>query len=64
MAVKTERVGSELIDAILERVREELPEDEAALCESFVRQYYRWVPPEDLARRSESELSGAALSHW
>ena len=44
MAVKAERLGSELVEAVLERIREELPEDEAALCEPFVRQYYRWVP--------------------
>jgi glutamate dehydrogenase len=64
MAVKAERVGSELVEAVLERIREELPEDEAALCEPFVRQYYRWVPAEDLARRSEDELYGAGVAHW
>ncbi len=64
MAVKAERVGSELVEAVLERIREELSEDEAALCEPWVRQYYRWVPPEDLARRSEEELYGAAVAHW
>jgi glutamate dehydrogenase len=64
MAVKAERVGSELVESVLERVRDELPEDEATLCEPFVRQYYRWVPAEDLARRSEAELFGAAVAHW
>ena len=64
MAVKAERVGSELVEAVLDRIREELDEDEAALCEPFVREYYRWVPPEDLARRSEPELYGAAVAHW
>jgi glutamate dehydrogenase len=64
MALKTEQLGSGLIDAICDRVREQLPEDEAALAEPFVRQYYRWVLAEDLARRSESELAGAALAHW
>ncbi|HEY2161583.1 MAG TPA: hypothetical protein VGH24_09775 [Solirubrobacteraceae bacterium] len=64
MALKTEGLGSELIDAICERVREEFSEDEAALCEPFVRQYYRWVPPDDLARRSEDELYGIATTHW
>ena len=64
MAVKTERPESELIDAVLERARDELDADEAAQFEPFLRQYYRWVPPEDLARRTEDELHGAALAHW
>ena len=64
MVVKAERLGSELIDAIFERAREKLSSDDAAQFESFLRQYYRWVPPEDIARRSEEELYGAALAHW
>ena len=64
MAVKAERLGSELVAPVLDRIREELDEDEAALGEPFVREYYRWVPSEDLARRSESELYGAAVAHW
>jgi glutamate dehydrogenase len=64
MALKAEGLGSELIEAIAARVREQLPEEEAALCEAFVRQYYRWVPSEDLAERSESDLYAAVLAHW
>jgi glutamate dehydrogenase len=64
MAVKAERLGSELIEAVCERAREELPGDDPALFEPFLRQYYRWVPPEDVRRRSEAELYGAALAHW
>ena len=64
MALKSEQLESGLIDAICERVRDELPPEEAALAEPFFRQYYRWVPAEDLARRSEAERYGAALAHW
>jgi glutamate dehydrogenase len=64
MALKAEQLESGLIDAICERARDELPPDEVARAEPFLRQYYRWVPPEDLERRSEAELYGAALSHW
>src|SRR5437764_7477980 len=64
MAVKVERLGSELTDAVFERARVELSSGDAALFEPFLRQYYRWVPPEDLARRGEEELYGAALAHW
>ncbi|MEA2422332.1 MAG: glutamate dehydrogenase, partial [Thermoleophilaceae bacterium] len=28
-----------------------------------MRQYYRWVSPDDLAERSELDLYGAALAH-
>jgi glutamate dehydrogenase len=57
-------IESALIDSVVERVRERLPPDEAAQCEVFVRQYYRWVPVEDLASRGSVDLSGAALAHW
>ena len=34
------------------------------MAEVFVRQYYQRVAPEDLTDRTESDLYGAALSHW
>lgn len=63
MVVKVGHLESELIGAVCERVHERLPEDRAALCASFVRQYYRWVPQEDLAGRSVADLYGAAVAH-
>jgi glutamate dehydrogenase len=64
MAVKTEALESELIDAVCARVRESLPEGQSAQCEAFVRQYYHWVAPEDLTERTPDDLYGAATSHW
>jgi glutamate dehydrogenase len=64
MAVKAAEVEAELIDAICERVRDRLPEENASICESFVRQYYHWVPSTDLAERSPLDLYGAAVAHW
>src|SRR5436305_5909180 len=64
MAVKTEALESELIDAVCARVRESLPDGRSAPCEAFLRQYYHWVPPEDLAERSQEDLYGAAIAHW
>ena len=29
-----------------------------------MREYYRWVPPEDLVGRDALDLYGAALAHW
>ena len=43
-------VKDELLDKVVARVREQLPEDQAPLVEEFVRQYYAWITPEDLAR--------------
>jgi glutamate dehydrogenase len=65
MAVKTsDDLESELIDSVAARVRERLPADQAGMCESFLRQYYRWVPVEDLVERSPLDLYGAAVAHW
>ena len=64
MAIKPADAEAELIDAVCERIRERLPGDQAAPCEGFVRQYYHWVPAEDLADRSALDLYGAAVAHW
>jgi glutamate dehydrogenase len=57
-------IESILIDGVVEWVRERLAADEATQCEAFVRQYYRWVPAEDLASRGSLDLYGAALAQW
>jgi glutamate dehydrogenase len=57
-------VKDELLDKVVERVREQLPEDQAPLVEEFVRQYYAWITPEDLAELSPIDLYGAAVAHW
>ncbi len=64
MAVKGAELESGLIDTVCERVRERLPSDQATPCEAFVRQYYQWVPAEDLADRNPLDLYGAAVAHW
>lgn len=35
-----------------------------ARLEEFIRQYYRWVPEEELVGRGEGDVCGAALTHW
>ncbi len=57
-------VKDELLDKVVDRVREQMPEDQAPQVEEFVRQYYGWVPPEDLTGRSPIDAYGAALAHW
>ena len=64
MAVKAADLEVERIAAVCARVRERLPDIQAAQCERFVRQYYQWVAPDDLARRRPLDLYGAALAQW
>jgi len=54
----------ELLDRVVDRVRELLPEDRAPQAEEFTRRYYAWIPSEDLADRSPVDLYGAAVSHF
>ena len=54
----------ERIEAVVALVRERIPPERRATIESFVREYFRQVAPEDLAERAVADLYGAALSHW
>ncbi len=64
MAIKPAEAETELIGTVCEVVRRRLAGEEAVACEAFVRQYYRWVPLEDLAERSPDDLYGAAVAHF
>src|SRR3954469_4041218 len=64
MAIKVEQVDAALIDTVCSRVRERVEPDQAPQLEEFVRQYYRWVPPDDLVGRDALNLYGAALAQW
>src|ERR687889_903850 len=57
-------VKDELLDKVVARVREQIPEDQASQVEEFVRQYYGWVDSDDLEDRSPIDAYGAAVSHW
>ncbi|HLJ02308.1 MAG TPA: NAD-glutamate dehydrogenase [Solirubrobacteraceae bacterium] len=63
MAVRTPEVEADLIDAVCRQLRDRLV-DQAPGWESFVRQYYHWVPPQDLSDRSIDDMAGAAASQW
>jgi glutamate dehydrogenase len=62
--VKVQAVDQALLDTVCSRLQRQLSGDEAARAEAFVRQYYRWVSPEDLADRGELDIYGAALAHY
>ena len=54
----------ELLDRVVDRVRDHMPEDRAPLAEEFARQFYAWVPREDLQGRSPIDLYGAAMAQF
>jgi glutamate dehydrogenase len=64
VGLETRDLESELIGALCERVRDELPDERAEIVAEFVRQYYHWVPEADLAGREPEDLYGAALAHF
>jgi len=64
MAVKAGGLESDLVDRLLRLSREQLDERDAALFEPFVRQYFQWVPPDDLTDREEADLLAACLAHF
>src|SRR4028119_1326249 len=57
-------VKDELLDKVLARIKEQMPEDQAPQAEEFARQYYGWIDAEDLEDRSSIDVYGAAVSHW
>ena len=64
MTVDAEMVEEELIAAVRLRLRELLPAADRELGDEFARQYYRWVPLDDLRERTPADLTGAVLSQW
>ncbi|MDQ5831761.1 MAG: NAD-glutamate dehydrogenase, partial [Actinomycetota bacterium] len=62
--MKVQDLDQALLDSVCSRLQRQLRADEAQRAEAFVRQYYRWVSPEDLGERSELDVYGAALAHF
>lgn len=53
-----------LIDKLVHALAQRLPKEQLPMVQTFTRQYYAWVPPEDLLDDDPEDLYGAALSHW
>ncbi|MEO6858253.1 MAG: NAD-glutamate dehydrogenase [Solirubrobacteraceae bacterium] len=64
MAVKAGGPELEIIAGIGNCVSERLPAESPAAYEEFVRQYYQWVPAQDLQDRNAPDLCGAVVAHW
>ena len=62
--MKVQDVDQALLESVCARLQRQLRRGEAERAEAFVRQYYRWVSPEDLGERSELDVYGAALAHF
>ncbi len=64
MAVKAGGTELELVAGLGECVRERLSGEPSAAYAEFVRQYYQWVPIQDLRDRNPLDLCGAVVAHW
>jgi glutamate dehydrogenase len=63
MLVNAQRGNTEIIEKVVALLRDKALKGENAQAETFIRQYYGQVDPEDLAERNISDLCGAALAH-
>ena len=63
MLVNAQKGNTEIIDKVVALLRDKALKGENAQAETFIRQYYGQVDPEDLAERNISDLCGAALAH-
>ena len=57
-------VKEELLEKVVERLREQQPREQSERVERFVRRYYSWASREDLGRRSPVDLYGMAVAHY
>ena len=64
MAVKTGDLEAGLIESVIGSVARRLGHEPSSAQREFVRQYYHWVPAQDLESRSPEDLCGAAMAHW
>ena len=62
MLLKARDENAEIIEEVLARLRNR-EQVEKVPAETFIRQYYSQVDPEDLVERTISNLCGAALAH-
>ena len=64
MVLRAEEAEVALIQSVCDRLRDQIVPELVDQGEAFVRQFYHWVPREDLAERSVRNLCGAAIAVW
>jgi glutamate dehydrogenase len=63
VTTRTDESKATILEAAVTRAREQAGTD-ADDVERWLRSYYAHVAPEDVADRTASDLTGAALAHW
>src|ERR687891_2007522 len=63
MATRLQDKKADLLERVVDRLHDQLAEDQAEQAEAFLRHYYRAVPPVDLLERDPLDLYGVALCH-
>ena len=61
-AVRELRID-EMVETLVDLIREKLPSDSQTLAEQFIAQYFSGVAPEDLEESDAFNLYGAAMAH-
>jgi glutamate dehydrogenase len=64
MAVRTDDLELDLIDSVLEAVTTRLGHEPSWPCAEFVRQFFHWVPAQDLREREVDSLAATVLGEW
>jgi len=64
MPLKAEQAEEALIESVCTRLVDQVSPELVDQCEGFVRQFYHWLPLEDLAGRTIRDLCGAAVASW
>ena len=64
MALRAEETEAALVQSVCSRLPDHIAPGLVRQCEAFVRQFYHWVPQEDLVGRSTRDLYGAAMAAW
>ena len=64
MALRAEEAEAALIQSVCDDLGDGIAPGLVHEREAFVRQFYHWVPLEDLAERSTRDLCSAAMAVW
>ncbi|MFZ0041786.1 MAG: NAD-glutamate dehydrogenase domain-containing protein, partial [Solirubrobacteraceae bacterium] len=62
--MKAGDLETDLLDVLDAPVGAALADEPPAAYREFVRQYYQWVPRQDISDRSERDLAGAVVAHY
>jgi glutamate dehydrogenase len=63
MSAKVEQKSARIIGKIVTASRKQLGKSKSAMAEHYIKQYYKNVPPDDLATRKPEQWADLALNH-